>query len=172
MWTILGLSVLTDFLLIPLALSLYLALKGINKNVTLLGIAFILLFVLLDLAITWPNYATLITLSSRYALAANDTERVFFVTAAMSPSIVLESSLLFIYNTLTLSVGILMVSLVMLKGIFNKATAYLGIATGIFGVVAVFGPFLLSAFSVTIIFASIFTTLWVMFAGHRLYRLG
>lgn len=94
------------------------------------------------------------------------------VAAAMYPSAVLESSLLFVYNTLTLSVGILMIGLVMLKGIFNKSTAYLGLGTGILGIISVAGSFVISSLSVTIIIASILTTVWVLFVGYRLYRLG
>jgi hypothetical protein len=171
-WAILGLSVLTDFLFIPLAFSLYAALKGINKNLMLMGTALVLLFVVLDLAITWTNYASIITLSGQYASATNDAERAVFVTAAIYPTMMLESRLLFVYNTLTLSVGILMTGVVMLKGIFSKTTAYLGVATGILGIVAVVGPFFVSALSAAIIIASILTTAWVMFAGYRLYRLG
>ncbi|RPJ16914.1 MAG: hypothetical protein EHM33_33440, partial [Chloroflexi bacterium] len=116
-WAILGLSVLTDFLFVPVALSLYLALKGINKNAMLLATACVGLFIVLDLAMTWTNYAALITLSGSYAAAANEAQRAALVAAASYPSAVLESSLLFAYNTLTLSVGILMTGFVMLKGI-------------------------------------------------------
>ena len=171
-WAILDLSVLTDFLFVPVAFSLYFALKGINKNVMLLAISLIMLFIILDLAITWTNYASLITLSDQYAAATNDAERVVFVTAAIYPSIVLESSLLFVYNTLTLSVGILLTGVVMLKGIFSKGTAYLGLVTGILGVVAVVGPFFVSVLATAIILASILTTLWVVFVGYSLYNLG
>jgi hypothetical protein len=171
-WAILGLSVLTDFLFVPLAFSLYAALKGINKNLMLMGTAFVLLFVVLDLAITWTNYASIITLGGQYTSATNDAERAVFVTAAIYPTLMLESGLLFVHNTLTLSVGILMTSVVMLKGIFSKTTAYLGVATGTLGIAAVVGPFLVSALSGVIIIASILTTAWVMFAGYRLYWLG
>jgi hypothetical protein len=85
---------------------------------------------------------------------------------------VLESSLLFVYNTLTLSAGILLTGLVMLKGIFSKGTAYLGLATGVLGIVAVVGPFFISALSVTIIFTSVLTTVWALLVGYKLYRLG
>jgi hypothetical protein len=44
-WAILGLSVLTDLLFIPLALALYLAMKGVNRSATLLATALVLLFV-------------------------------------------------------------------------------------------------------------------------------
>ena len=171
-WAILGLSVLTDFLFVPVALSLYLALKGINRNVMLVATACVGLFIVLDLAITWTNYASLITLSGNYAAATNDAQRAVFVAAAIYPSAVLESSLLFVYNTLVLAVGILMTGLVMLKGIFSKSTAYLGLVTGILGIVSVAGSFFVSTLSVTIIIASVLTTVWVLFVGYRLYRLG
>lgn len=171
-WAILGLSVLTDFLFVPVALSLYLALKGINRNAMLIATAFVGLFVVLDLAVTWTNYASLITLSGNYAAATNDAQRAVFVAAATYPSAVLESSLLGVYIILVPAVGILMTGLVMLKGIFNKSTAYMGLATGILGIVSIVGPIFVSSLGVTIIIASILTTVWVLFAGYRLYRLG
>ena len=172
-WLILDLSVLTDFLLVPVALSLYLALKDIHKNMMLVGTAFVALFIVLDLALTWTNIASLIALSSSYAAATDDTQRALFVTAAMYPSSVVESNLLFVYNTLTLSVGILIIGLIMRKGIFNKSAAYLGLLTGILGIISVTSSFFSSSLSgVSIMLASILTTVWVIFIGYRLYRLG
>ena len=171
-WAILGLSVLTDFLFVPVVLSLYLALKGINRNAMLVATAFVGLFVVLDLAVTWPNYASLITLSGNYVAATNDIQRATYVGAANYASAVLTSSLEAVYSILVLSVGILLIGLVMLEGIFRKSTAYLGVATGILGIVSVVGPFFVSALSVTIIITSVLTTLWVLFVGIRLYRLG
>lgn len=170
-WAILGISVLTDFLLVPVALSLYLALKAINRNAMMLATACVGLFVVLDLAITWTNYAALIAISGNYAAASIDAQRAVFITAAQYPSAVLDSNLLFVYNTLTLSVGILLISLVMLKGIFSKNMAYLGLATGILGIAAVAGSIFVSTSSVTIIVSAL-TTLWVLFVGYRLYKLG
>ena len=64
MWSgILGLSVVTDLLFVPVALSLYLALKEITRNAMLVATAFVGLFVVLGLAVTWSNYASLIVLS-------------------------------------------------------------------------------------------------------------
>lgn len=171
-WAILDLSVLTDFLLVPVALALYVALKGVNRSAMLLATAFMGLFVVLDLAITWTNYETLITLSGQYAAAANDAQKAAAVRAAIYPSAVLESRLLFVYNSLTLAVGILMTGFVMLKGIFNRSTAYLGLVTGILGIISVVGPFFVSALSQTIIATSILTTIWLLFVGYRLYGLG
>jgi hypothetical protein len=164
-WAILGLSVLTDFLYIPLALSLYLALKGVNRNVMLLATAFVGLFVVLDLAVTWSNYASLLTLSGDYAAATNEAQRAPYVAAANYASAVLTSRLMIVYAIGVLSFGILMIGSVMLKGIFSKTTAFLGLATGILGIVSVAGS------SVTIIMNAVFATVWILLVGYRLYRL-
>jgi hypothetical protein len=171
-WAILGLSVLTDFLFVPVALALYLALKGVNRSAMLLATASVGLFIVLDLAITWTNYEALITLSGKYAAAANDAQKAAAIAAAMYPSAVLESRLLFVYNSLTLAVGILMTGFVMLTGSFSRSTAYLGVVTGMLGIISVVGPFFISALSLTIIVTSVLTTVWVLFVGYGLYGLG
>ncbi len=171
-WAILGLSVLTDILFLPLAMSLYVALKQFNRNAMLLAAACVALFVVLDLAITWTNYAALITLSGQYALAAGEAQRAAVIAAAEYPSVVVESNLLFIYNTLVLAVGILIAGFVMRKGAFSKSTAYLGVAIGILGIVSVVGPVVVSALSVTIVVTSALTTVWLLLVGYRLCKFG
>jgi hypothetical protein len=164
-WAILGLSVLTDFLFVPFALSLYLALKGVNRNAMLVATAFVGLFVVLDLAITWSHYASLLTLSGDYAAATSDVQRATYVAAATYASAVLASRLFLVYAIVVLSFAILMISFVMLKGVFSKTTAFLGVLTGILGIVSVAG------FGVTIIMNAVLATVWVLYAGYGLYRL-
>ena len=170
-WSILGLSVLTDLLYIPVAYSLYTMLKEVNKNGMLAGLGFLILFVFLDLAITWPNYSSLITLSSKYAAATSDAQRATIVAAANYASAVLSSSLIGVYIILVPAIGLLIISLVMLKGTFSKITAYLGVVTGILGVISVLGSFFISALGITIVITSILTTVWFLFVGYRLLRL-
>ncbi len=171
-WGIVGLSVLTDLLFIPVAVSLYLALKGINRNAMLLATVCLVLFSVLDLAITWTNYASLITLSGQYAAAANAAQRAVLVATANYASAVLESPLLGFYIIVVPGLGYLLNGLVMLKGVFGKITAYVGVAAGILGIVSVVGPFFVSSLGATIIVASALTTVWVLLVGYRLYRLG
>jgi hypothetical protein len=171
-WAIVALSVLTDFLLIPVALSLCLALKRVNRDAMLLATAFIGLFVVLDLAVTWPNYASLIALGGDYAAATTDAQREAYIAAANYASAVLGSTLAGVYNIVTLSLGILIAGFVMLRGLFGKGTAYLGLVTGILGIVLVAGPLLVGALGVTIIVASVLTTVWILLVGYRLYRIG
>jgi hypothetical protein len=77
-----------------------------------------------------------------------------------------------VYNIVTLSLGILIAGLVMLRSPFGKGSVYLGLLTGILGIVSVAGPFLVGALGVTIIVASVLTTVWVLLVGYRLYRMG
>src|SRR5260221_9024609 len=169
---ILGVSVLADVLFVPDGLGLSLALKGLSRNAMLLAAALVGLFVVLDLAVTWPNYASLISLSGNYAAATNDAQRAAYVAAAHYPSAVLASGLEGVYSILVLSCGILLTGVVMLKGIFGKSTAYVGVVTGILGIIAVVGPFFVSTLSVIIVITSALTTVWVLLVGYRLYRLG
>jgi hypothetical protein len=164
-WAILGLSVLTDLLFVPVALALYLALKEINKNAMLLATAFVGLFVVLDLAVTWSHYASLLILYSNYSRATDDIQRASYIAAANYASAVLASPLEIVYAIVTLSFGILVIGFVMLRGVFNKITAYLGLATGILGIVS------LAGFSLTIVMNALFATAWVLLVGYRLYRL-
>jgi hypothetical protein len=65
-----------------------------------------------------------------------------------------------------LSFAILIIGLVMWKGIFNRATALLAVITGILGIAS------LTRVTPIIIMNALFATVWVLFVGYRLYRLG
>ena len=171
-WAILGLSVVTDVLFLPLAMSLYAALRQFHRNAMLLAATFIAMFVLLDLGLTWTNYAALITLSGRYAETASEAQRATVVAAAEYPTVIVESDLLFVYNSLTLALGFIAAGFVMRKGVFSKGTAYLSIVTGTLGVVSVAGPFVLPALGVMIVVTSVLSAVLVLLLGARLYRLG
>jgi hypothetical protein len=171
-WTILGLSVLTDCLFVPVALSLYHVLKDVNRNAMLAGAGFLVLFVILDLAVTWPNYSSLLTLSVQYAAATSDAQRAACVAAAHGAAAVLTSGLVGVYAILVPSLGYLIVGLIMLKATFSRVTGYVGMASGILGIVSVVGPFFLRALGLAIVVGSVLTTTWVLLLGRRLYRLG
>jgi hypothetical protein len=164
-WTILGLSVFTDFLFVPLALALFLALKGVNRYAMLLATAFVGLFVVLDLAITWSHYASILTLYRDYRGAANDAQRAGYVAAANYASAILSCPLEIVYAIVTLSSGVLATGFVMLRGPFSKTTAWLGLATGLLGIGSLtgLGPIIMGN--------ALFATAWLFFAGHGLYRL-
>ncbi|HKI13317.1 MAG TPA: hypothetical protein VKA02_14465 [Candidatus Acidoferrum sp.] len=164
-WAILVLSVFTDFLYVPVALALYLALKKVSRNAMLLATAFVGLFVVLDLAITWSHYASMLVLYGQYSTAASDLQRASYIAAANYGAAVLASPLEVVYAIVTLSFGILVTGIVMLNGNFDKITAYLGLATGVLGVAS------LTGLSLAIIGNALFATAWLFAVGYRLHRL-
>jgi hypothetical protein len=170
-WAIVGLSVFTDVLYVPVAVALYAALSSVNRNAMLVGVGFLVLFVILDLAITWPNYAVLITLSGEYRAAASDAQRAALVATASYPAAILESSLLAAYVILVPGLGILVIGLVMLRSVLGRAAAYLGVGTGIMAIVAVLGAFVLEPLGTLAILAAVLTLIWFFVVGLRLLRL-
>jgi hypothetical protein len=164
-WAIVGVSVLTNFLYVPVALSLYVALREVNRSAMLVGVAFVGLFVVLENAVNWTSYGSLILLSEGYAAATTGSQRAIFVAAATYVSAVLESPLARVWAIGTLSFAFLIIGIVMLKSIFNRVTAYVGIVTGIFGLAAVAGV------PIAIILNAVAATIWLFIVGYRLYRL-
>ncbi len=172
-WSIIGISVLTNFLRILVFFSLYLALKGINRNAALIALAFEVLFVVLECATSYGTlYPALMNLSNQYAIATSDAQRAIYVIAATYIDAALESGFLGIYAVLLPAISSITISFVMLKGIFNKATAYLGLVSGILAIVSVVGAYFISALSNVVIIASTISMIWFLFVGYRLYRLG
>lgn len=164
-WAILGLSVVSDLLLVPVGLSLYFALKRIGRDLMLVAITLIGLFIALDLAVTWTSYGSLIGLSRGYAMAPSDAQRAAYIAAANYPAAVLASPLEALYSIVLLSLGILLTSVVMLRSGFSRWMAYLGLLTGAAGIASVTG------WMVTVIMNAILATIWLFAVGIRLYRL-
>jgi hypothetical protein len=166
-WVIVGLSVVTDLLYVPAGLALYFALKDFNQNLMLIAVAFIALFVVLNLGVTWTNYASLISLSGGYGAASTDAQKQAYVAAANYAKGVLDSHLEVVYAIGLLSFAILLIGIVMVQtSVFTRIAAYLALATGLLGIAAVGGV------GVAIIVNALAATVWVLVVGYRLYRLG
>ena len=116
--------------------------------------------------------AALLALSDGYAAATTALERAAYIPAANYATAVLNSTVVKVYAILVPGLGTLLIGLVMRKGIFNKATAYLGVIVGVLGILSVVGPLLTSALDATIILTSLLTTVWFLMVGLRLYKLG
>jgi hypothetical protein len=169
-WGITGLSVLTDLLFLPMVAALYLALRGAPRALVLSGIGLIGLFVALDLAITWPNYASLIGLTDTYSSAADAGTRSVAIAGATFASTVLSSPLFKVYAVLVPSVGIGALGIAMVQVGFGRWAGYVGLATGILGTVSVLGSVAWSSLGAAVIATSVLTTLWVLIVGYRLIR--
>ena len=164
-WAILALSVFTDLLYIPIALVLYLALEKVNRGAMLLAASFFGLFVALDLAITWTHYASMLVLFSQYSATTTDVQRAGYLAAANYGAAALASRLEVVIAIVIPAIGTLVTGLVMLRGVFNKFTAWLAVITGLFGIAS------LTGLAVAIYGNALLLTLWFFFIAYRLYRL-
>lgn len=171
-WAIVFLMVFTDLLLVPIFFGIYLALKHINQGLMLVALAFkAFLFVILDLAVTWTAYPALITAGVSYGAATSVTQKAAAVAAAAYPSAILESPILGTYAILIPSLGVLFAGLVMLRGVFSKATAYVALVTGLTGILYM-GSYFIDGLAVLRYINAFLAMFFYLLVGVRLYRLG
>jgi hypothetical protein len=168
-WAIVGLSILTDILFLPMAVALYVALERVDRMAMLAGTGLLALFVILDLAVTWPSIAAQIVLSGEHASTADAALRAAYVAAAEYASAVRAS--IGVYTILVPSLGILIIGVVMLRGAFGRVAGWLGVLTGVLGTIAVVGALFVSALGALAIATSVLTTAWVLVVGYLLLRL-
>lgn len=165
-WAILWLSVVTDLLYLPVAWVLWFALRKAGRNLMLAGTVCLHLFVFLDLAVTWTHHASLLALFQSYSGAADDAHRAAYLAAAEYASAMPATPVQIFYAIVIPSVGVLLVSIAMLKGRFGQASAWTGVITGGFGMLS------LTGFYPLVMANALAATLWFFLVGTRLLQLG
>jgi len=165
------------FLEIVVFLALLMALKGFNKSATAIGS--VLAIISQAIVLASVNFGGLVSLSDNYMAAATDAQRAVFANAAewaIAYNNSVSASGIDAIMT-SCAIGVLILSLVMLKGVFHKAIAILGITTGILGIISAFGIFI-SPLPVTpqlgigYTLYAFFLTIWFVAVGFKLYKLG
>jgi hypothetical protein len=163
--------VLIDVLLFLGTLGLFLALKGIHKNVMLIASAITGFFLILDLGITELNSLTLITLTQAFASATSDAQRAVYLAAEHWGLATIPTASFF--SWIGPSVGFFIIAILMWNSSFSKFTASLGIISNGLALICAF------YFLYPIPFLSIFLTpilvvygVWHVSAGRRLFKLG
>jgi hypothetical protein len=166
---IVALSILSDLLLVPVAVALYAVLRRWNRPAMQIATAFVLLFVGLDLAVLWPAKVSMIRLGELYATATFE-QQASLMAAAGYPAAVLDSALTGVYSILTLGVGILVASIVTLRAGLGRTTALVGIATGAMSIASVVESSVTGAFPVLVVGTSLLTIVWFVLTGLGLLR--
>jgi hypothetical protein len=150
-------------------LALYMALKHLNKSFAAIAALVAIAYGVIALALNSSPPSLnggLVYLSDQYVTATTAAQHIAFATAAEGliavTNAVNSAGILF-------EVGILIISLVMLKGVFHKGVAYLGIVTGALGIVSeALRPIL--GFGYVVFF--VLEVIWLIAVGWKLYRLG
>lgn len=171
-WAIVFLMVFTDLLLVPIFFGIYFALKHLNQGLMLVALTFkALLFVILDLAVTWTAYPALIVAGAGYRAAATAADKAAAIAAAAFPSAAITSPMLGTYAILIPSLGVLFAGLVMFKGVFSKTTAYIALATGLTGLLFM-GSYFIDSLAVLRYLNAFLAMVFYLLVGLRLRQLG
>jgi hypothetical protein len=159
---------LIDFLFVPALVALYLVLKGVNKNAMIVAMGLVAVFVVVDLAVTEFNSLTLISLAQSYNAAGDAASRASYQAAANYALAAIPIATF--YSYVVGSVGFLIASVVMLKGVFKRLYAYIGIISTVLGIVAGFALFA-PGLAVIILLTLNLYGLWNVLIGVQLFRL-
>jgi hypothetical protein len=149
-------------------LALYAALKRLNKSYAALGALAGVTSWALTLA--WPatggGAPSLVYLSDQYSAAATDERRAALAAAAEG---FIAQNVIPNPPGILSPVGILVLSLLMLRGVFHKGVAYLGVATGGLGIVS---EALRPVMGAGYLGYGLLLPVWFLAAAWRLYQLG
>jgi hypothetical protein len=148
------------------------ALKDTDRTHAAIGTVLVFLGVTLVLAM--PTALPLMTLSDKYAMATNDAMKAHFLAAgeAVLATDIWHGTGAYI-GGLFVQTGAVWISVVMLRGVFSKLTAYVGIIThGLDLVHILFAPFLPKVAAIFMIIAGLGYPVWLFLVGRRLLQLG
>ncbi len=161
LWLVPSVLLMVTFLALPMAL------KHLNKSFAAIGA--LIGITSWALTLVWPTTGggghALVYLSDQYVAASTAAERTAFAAAA--EGFIAQNTIPTVFGILE-PVGILILSLLMLKGVFHKSLAYFGIVTGALGIVSeALRPVLGISYAVY----GVLLILWFLVIGWTLYRL-
>jgi hypothetical protein len=162
-----GLYSLADLLMVVAVPGLYLAFRRVNKTALLAGLSLTAAYLVVDLGVTELNSLTLLRLADHLAVTAGAAERAAIQAAATYALATLPLATFFSY--FVSSVGLLIVTLVMMRAGFGRWISLLGIVAYCEGIAGSFyvwipalGPLLMPCL--------VAFGLWLILAGIRLVR--
>jgi hypothetical protein len=155
-------------LLTVVFLALYPALKNLNRSYAAIGavLGMVSWAVTLAYPATGGGAPALVSLSDQYMTASTEAQRASFAAAA--EGFIAQNTVPTIMGVLE-AAGILIVSLVMVKGVFRRGVAYLGIATGAIGIVC---EALKPVVGLGYIAYALLLFVWLIALGWALFSLG
>ena len=147
--------------------ALYVALQNVDRSTAALGALIGGAAWALTLAIptTSRGAPALVYLSDQYMAATGEAQRVALASAA--EALIAQNNTPTLVGVLT-TVGMLIISLTMVKGVFPKSVAYLGVAGGVVGVLSETLRFVLPNLYAVY---GLLLLVWFAGVGWALYRL-
>jgi len=165
-----GIYLVSDLLYLIAFPALYFALRQANRTVTLIAAIFNLVFVAVDVGVDIPLRLSLIGLSNSYLSTNGDVRAAYLATGQLTMDL---ANLTALVATFLQFSAIGLASYAMLKSeTFKKSTAYIGMASGVLGLLFIptfaLGSMLSGLFNIG---SFVLLVIWSMLAGYRLYKL-
>jgi hypothetical protein len=148
------------------------ALKDTHR--THAAIATVLVFLGVTLVLAMPTALPLMALSDQYAAATTEAMKAHYLAAgeAVFATDIWHGTGAYL-GGIFVQTGAVWISVVMLRGVFGKVTAYLGIIThGLDLVHIVFVPFIPKVAAVFMIVSGLGYPVWLVLVGRRLLQVG
>ncbi len=158
-----GSFALATALFIPGILGLYLALKELGKTYALIASVTALVATAVSLTSIFVFYAAPTLSSDYYAATADAQKAAYIATADLLLSVVNAS---FIVTGLLFAAATILISILMLRGVFGKGVGYLGLIAGLVGI-----PGSLPAVAIIFLISTILFAVWFIAVGWKLYKL-
>lgn len=155
----------TSFFAIITFTAIYVALKEVDKSKALIGSIIAIVVHILFIAY-YPVMLALGFVSKAYQ-ASDELQRKSFETAA-EPLLAINNSFNPLYESV-FAISILILSIAMLNGVFDKKVAYLGILTSISAFIALL---LFPVLGIGYFWWWLLFMLWFIFIGLKLFKMG
>src|SRR3989441_4457525 len=165
-----GIYLVSDLLYLIAFPALYFALRQANRTVTLIAAIFNLVFVAVDVGVDIPLRLSLIGLSNSYLSTNGNVRAAYLATGQLTMDL---ANLTALVATFLQFSAIVLASYAMLKSeTFKKSAAYIGMASGVLGLLFIptfaLGSMLSGLFNIG---GFVLLVIWSMLAGYRLYKL-
>ena len=164
-----SLWIVADLLIVLPTIALYFVLSPTNKTLALVGTALALVFPIYDIPVSELNSLMLVSLAHGYANAPTAALQAPYIAAAASRVAALPVET---FVSFALSIGFLVLSFAMLKSVFRKGIAILGIVANgaaVVGSVSALVP--ASGVLGLLFFISVPAGgLWLILVGFQLHR--
>jgi hypothetical protein len=170
-WFIIWFSIITDILYLPVTYGLYKLLKKSYKGMMLISFVLFILFVFLELAITWSKYPALLDLVSRYQGTENNELRTIYMAAIESLSIEFQTPVTAFYMIFIPSIAVIVASYVMIKvRVCSIAISIIGMISGICNSISVIGGYIYDPIELLVIPGSFLQLFWFLGIGITLIK--
>jgi hypothetical protein len=160
---------LVAFLCVPALIALYLALKGINKNVMIIATGIVAVWIIIEITVTEFNSLVLISLIQNYNNTTDVAQKAAYLAAANYDLTAIPISTFYSYAVG--SIGFLLASIVMWRSSFRKIIAIIGIVCNTLGIITAFVLFM-PALAILILPTLNLYGLWNVLIGIKFFLLG